>query len=169
MNAQQGDIKPFIVRENEGTPLWLNNDTYTIKLDKDNTNGALSIIQGFVGPGGGPIWHLHEDADEIFVVLDGDLTVKAADEVFHAQAGDFVFVPKGVYHQFRNNSLKPIKILLMFSPAGFEGFFRETGIVAKAGVSAPLHVHDAQSKRRAIEIGGTYRSFVPDFENPDIS
>lgn len=46
-------MQPFIIRDNEGVPLWLNNDTYTIKLDKENTGGNISIIQGFVGPGGG--------------------------------------------------------------------------------------------------------------------
>ncbi|WP_263069718.1 cupin domain-containing protein [Enterobacter huaxiensis] len=162
-------MQPFIIRDNEGVPLWLNNDTYTIKLDKENAGGNISIIQGFVGPGGGPIWHLHEDADEIFYVLDGQLTVRAGEIIFHANPGDFVYVPKGIYHQFRNNSIKPIKILLMFSPAGFEGFFRETGIVAKQGVIPPLHIHDAESNRRAINIGGKYLSFVPDFENPDIN
>ncbi|EIY5082333.1 MULTISPECIES: cupin domain-containing protein [Klebsiella/Raoultella group] len=162
-------MQPFIIRDNEGVPLWLNNDTYTIKLDKGNTGGSISIIQGFVGPGGGPIWHLHEDADEIFYVLDGQLTVRAGENIFQANPGDFVYVPKGIYHQFRNNSIKPIKILLMFSPAGFEGFFRETGIVAKEGVTPPLHIHDAEANRRAIKIGGKYLSFVPDFENPDIN
>lgn len=162
-------MTPFIVRNNDGIPLWLNNDIYTIKLDKENTNGVLSVIEGHVGPGGGPIWHRHDDADEIFLVLDGDLTVRAGKEVFEAGPGDFVFVPRGTYHQFRNNGRKPIKILLMFSPAGFEGFFRETGVEAEPAVIPPLHVHDAASNRRAIKMGAKYFSFVPDFENPDSS
>jgi hypothetical protein len=59
-------MQPFIIRDNEGIPLWLNNNTYTIKLDKENTGKHL-YYPGICGSGGGPIWHLHEDADEIFM------------------------------------------------------------------------------------------------------
>jgi hypothetical protein len=36
-------MQPFIIRDNEGIPLWLNNNTYTIKLDKENT-GETSLL-----------------------------------------------------------------------------------------------------------------------------
>lgn len=43
-----------------------------------------------------------------------------------AGPGDFVNVPKGVLHCFRNLSDEPMTMILTFTPAGIERFFEET-------------------------------------------
>jgi mannose-6-phosphate isomerase-like protein (cupin superfamily) len=64
------------------------------------------------------VWHVHEDTDEFFLVLDGhDVTMRDADGlettvVLHA--GDTFVVPRGVEHK----PSSPGGSILMFEPTG---------------------------------------------------
>nr|WP_312577159.1 cupin domain-containing protein [Sedimentibacter sp.] len=43
-------------------------------------------------------WHIHENEDEMFLVLKGVLTVKFRDKDVCLQAGEMIIVPKGTEH-----------------------------------------------------------------------
>lgn len=43
-------------------------------------------------------WHSHPDADDFFLVLKGNLTIKLRDKHVHLGPGDLYVVPKGVEH-----------------------------------------------------------------------
>ena len=58
-------------------------------------------------------------------MLEGTPTFRLDDDVFVAGPGDFVNVPKGTLHNFRNDSDQPIRMILTFTPAGIERFFEE--------------------------------------------
>ena len=45
------------------------------------------------------VWHSHEDTDEVFVVLDGEMTIELRDSSVHLKAGEMFVVPKGVEHK----------------------------------------------------------------------
>jgi mannose-6-phosphate isomerase-like protein (cupin superfamily) len=79
-----------------------------------------------VPPNGGPPPHIHQHEDETFYVLDGSPTFRLGDDEVVAGPGDFVNVPKGVVHGFRNASDQPLRMILTFTPAGMERFFEET-------------------------------------------
>jgi len=44
------------------------------------------------------IWHLHEDEDELFLVVKGALTIKLRDRDLSLSEGEFVIIPRGVEH-----------------------------------------------------------------------
>jgi mannose-6-phosphate isomerase-like protein (cupin superfamily) len=44
------------------------------------------------------VWHTHEDTDELFLVLDGALTIQLRDGDVVLNAGEMFVVPKGVEH-----------------------------------------------------------------------
>lgn len=44
------------------------------------------------------VWHTHEDTDELFLVLDGKLTIQLRDGNVDLQTGQLFVVPKGVEH-----------------------------------------------------------------------
>ena len=92
------------------------------------TAGAITVVENIVGPGQGPPKHLHEREDELFYVMSGHLHVLAGDETLEAPAGSLVFIPKQTPHVFQNTSPEPAKLLVLFTPAGMEGFFE--GIAA---------------------------------------
>ena len=44
------------------------------------------------------VWHKHDDEDEMFLVIEGHLTIKLRTGDVHLKAGEFFIVPKGVEH-----------------------------------------------------------------------
>ncbi len=45
------------------------------------------------------VWHKHDDADELFLVLQGRLVIRLRDQDITLNEGDIVVVPRGVEHQ----------------------------------------------------------------------
>jgi mannose-6-phosphate isomerase-like protein (cupin superfamily) len=43
-------------------------------------------------------WHKHDQEDELFYILKGDLVIEYQDRKVHLREGDFHVVPKGVMH-----------------------------------------------------------------------
>jgi mannose-6-phosphate isomerase-like protein (cupin superfamily) len=46
-------------------------------------------------------WHKHDDEDEFFYVVDGQLLIDIEDKVHELQSGQGFMVPKGVLHRTR--------------------------------------------------------------------
>jgi mannose-6-phosphate isomerase-like protein (cupin superfamily) len=47
------------------------------------------------------IWHKHDNEDELFIVVDGLLTMEFRDRTVEVKPGEFLIVPKGVEHKPR--------------------------------------------------------------------
>jgi len=45
------------------------------------------------------VWHHHEHEDELFLVIDGELTIRLRDGDVHLKPGELFVVPRGVEHQ----------------------------------------------------------------------
>ncbi len=45
------------------------------------------------------IWHKHDDTDEVFYLVDGELTIELRDGNVHLKTGDMYVVSKGVEHR----------------------------------------------------------------------
>ena len=44
-------------------------------------------------------WHSHDDTDEVFIVLKGDMNINFRDQVIKLLEGEMLVVPKGVEHK----------------------------------------------------------------------
>lgn len=69
---------------------------------------------------GDHVWHVHEDTDEFFLILDGqfDISLRAADgseRTVELRRGDTFVVPKGTEHKPSSPNGASI---LMFEPSG---------------------------------------------------
>ena len=45
------------------------------------------------------IWHNHEDTDETFIVIEGEMKIEFENETLELNEGDMFVVPKGVEHK----------------------------------------------------------------------
>jgi len=68
----------------------------------------------------GPESHVHADEDDVFYILDGELTFLLDDGDVAAPTGTFVLVPPGVKHTFRNALDRETVVLNIHTPAGFD-------------------------------------------------
>lgn len=61
------------------------------------------------------VFHAHQDTDETFIVLDGNLTIEFRDGMVEIAAGEMFVVPKGVEHKpVAENEVK----VLIIEPRG---------------------------------------------------
>ncbi len=92
-----------------------------------STNGQLGLYRwDMAGPPSGPDPHFHRTISESFFVLSGTIRLYDGTRWIDATAGDFLFVPEGGLHAFRNESGEPASMLILFAPgapreAYFEG------------------------------------------------
>jgi mannose-6-phosphate isomerase-like protein (cupin superfamily) len=119
-------IESFHRAAGQGRSYWGPGDLYTFLVTGDESNGAYFSMLAVVPPNGGPPPHIHLNEDETFYVLEGTPTFRLGDERITARPGDFVNVPRGNLHCFRNFSDDPVRMILTFTPAGIERFFEET-------------------------------------------
>jgi mannose-6-phosphate isomerase-like protein (cupin superfamily) len=45
------------------------------------------------------VWHDHKDTDEVFIVLDGEMTIHFRDGDASVKKGEMFVIPKGVEHK----------------------------------------------------------------------
>src|SRR5919106_1464344 len=109
----------------------------TLKATGATTGGHPGLLRNLTAPGGGPPPHMHTREDEFFFVLDGTFEVRIGDEIHTLGPGGYAYAPRGTVHNFRNVAETPSRILVGFTPAGMEGFFRESGRPAADDGPAP--------------------------------
>jgi mannose-6-phosphate isomerase-like protein (cupin superfamily) len=107
----------------EGRRFTFRADTITIQASGDDTVDGRSIMHWISGVGGLAPNHVHDHYEETFHVLDGELEFTLGDESIVVRSGDFIRVPPGTRHGFRNKSGRPVPMIVTLSPGGFEEFF----------------------------------------------
>jgi mannose-6-phosphate isomerase-like protein (cupin superfamily) len=91
------------------------------------TRGRYGLYRWEMGPrAAGPGAHFHRTISEAFHVLAGTISILDGQRWVDTVPGDFVFVPEGGIHGFRNASDEPATMLILFAPgapreAYFEG------------------------------------------------
>jgi mannose-6-phosphate isomerase-like protein (cupin superfamily) len=126
---------PFKVDLDGGERLRFGDAEVVVRASAATTGGAFTIIEE-ISPLDTPL-HVHENEDEIFYALEGDHVVRVADDEFEIGPGELAFGPRGVPHSQRRAVPRSGRILIMTSPAGFEGFFRELAEAEGAGTLGP--------------------------------
>ena len=109
-----------------GPSYWGPGDRYTFLVTGEESGGAYFVMEAWVPPGGGPGPHIHTREDETFYVMEGEVEFLLGDETIVASAGDYVNVPRGIVHRFRNAGTETARLVITFTPAGIEEFFKAT-------------------------------------------
>lgn len=105
-------------------------------LSGDDTGGTFSLTDFSMAPppAPGPPPHVHEDADECVYVLEGTLEMGVGDRVITGSPGSVMLAPKGTLHALTNAGTGPARFIVVLSPPGYEGFWREMAdLRARAG------------------------------------
>jgi quercetin dioxygenase-like cupin family protein len=116
--------------------LWWKTGRLRVKTSGEETRGAFSQVELDDPQGCATPMHIHRGEEETFYVVDGAVTVFADGERIDLEAGDYAFVPRGVEHAYIVRSERA-RMLVTFSPSGFEQFFVQEGIPASAEGEEP--------------------------------
>ena len=145
--------QPYALAKEEGQAVWFLGTLVIVKATGEHTGGAFGLIDnlmpaGFVSP-----YHLHQNEDESFYVVEGEMTFYVGEQRVEAEPGAFVYGPRGVPHGFEVDGTEPARILLQNYPAGFEKFPVEVGEPAKELSIPPAEPPDME---RLMAIAAKY-------------
>ena len=113
---------PYMNALSESDAQWFLGQRTWVRSTAAQTGGALGVVEHILTPGFASPYHLHHNEDEEFYVIEGEIRFISGDESWVLGPGGFAFLPREVPHGFRVEGDATARILLMATPAGFEGF-----------------------------------------------
>jgi mannose-6-phosphate isomerase-like protein (cupin superfamily) len=129
------------------------------KLTTTETGGSIAICEFNNKDTTDWNWvpsHVHTREDELWYVLEGELTFKINNQIKTAGPGNLVFGPRNMIHSYRI-SKAPVKYLLMLTPAGIDLLFLEVDSVSKR------FPRSSSEFRKAIgPLGEKYGAYQPE-------
>ncbi|MEP6658725.1 MAG: cupin domain-containing protein [Acidimicrobiales bacterium] len=118
---------------NENAAAWWFLDTLVV--EHKPAGKATSVVMEMTLPvGHSPALHIHDELDDTWYVLEGEMAVRCGDDEMMIGAGHWVSMPRGIPHTFRVVGNQPARILTVHDNATFRDF------VTELGVRAPKHV-----------------------------
>jgi mannose-6-phosphate isomerase-like protein (cupin superfamily) len=137
--------KAIIVQRGAAKDLRLFGDVISVLLGGEQTGGTFTLMHGSAPPGGGPPPHVHANEDELFLLIEGRVSIFANDCWTEVGPGGAVYLPRGVVHSFRNIGTTPSQHWIIGTPSGLEKFFGQCAEeFGKAG---------GPDRNRIVEIG----------------
>ncbi|MFI6294035.1 cupin domain-containing protein [Nonomuraea sp. NPDC050790] len=99
------------------------------------TDGQFGLYRWEMGiKPGGATPHFHRTISESFYVISGSVKLYSGDTWVDGRPGDFLYVPPGGHHGFRNESGAPVTMLILFTPgAPREAYFEALAEIATSG------------------------------------
>ena len=109
-----------------------------VVIKSNGCAGPLFFADHVAPPGHHVPPHIHADEDELFYILEGELSLVGEAGAMTAGPGSLVHLPRGVMHGFGNDTDKPVRMLVVTSGGGgLEGVFRDLDAAAKEADLAP--------------------------------
>jgi mannose-6-phosphate isomerase-like protein (cupin superfamily) len=103
-----------------------------VRASAEVTGGAFSVLEELPPLLDTPP-HVHANEDEYFHAVEGEHVILVGAEEHRLGPGEGVFAPRGTPHAQRRISPGVGRILLVVSPGGLEGFFRQLAAAESAG------------------------------------
>lgn len=115
-----------------------------------STEGQFGLYRwDFSDQPSGPPPHFHRTISESFFILSGTVRLFDGEKWAQAGAGDFLYVPEGGIHAFRNDSGQQASMLLLFAPGGPREEYFET-MAALAGQPERAETRAAQERNALL-------------------
>ena len=114
--------RPYALQAGEGwtyrfPPLGADGIDFTVKVGELGQGRRLAIFEYETRSGEEPGDHTHPTEDEVFYVLQGEVTFRCAGETLDTHEGGFVFLPRGVEHGYKVRGDRPARLLVVTAPA----------------------------------------------------
>lgn len=137
---------------------WFAGTLMRVLAGRDDTGGALTVLEQRAGRGFSPPLHVHHREDTAMLVLSGDVTFRIGGDERTLGSGGFVWLPREVPHTFRVDSGEA-HLLEFALPGGVEAFHVDASDPADALTLPPDPTPDiarmmAAAQRHDVDIIG---------------
>jgi quercetin dioxygenase-like cupin family protein len=104
------DVEPYHPANHQGTTNY--------RLISEQTVGArqLEVLVGVIERNSGALPHSHPGIEQVCYLLEGTAVAEVEGERREMIAGDCCFFPADTPHVFTATSLKPVRLLVIYSP-----------------------------------------------------
>ncbi|MCF1592242.1 cupin domain-containing protein [Streptomyces muensis] len=101
----------------------------------ESTGGEFGLYKVELGAqSAGAKTHFHKAISESFYILSGELELYNGEKWVTGREGDFLYVPVGGLHAFKNVTDEPMSMLMLFSPgAPREEYFERVAEMTRRG------------------------------------
>ena len=115
-------------------PMW-------IKVDSTIATGAtMSMLISHVDPGADIPVHLHRNEDELIFIHTGSGIVTLGDDRIPVSPGAVLYGARNIWHGVENTGSTVLTWCAIYSPPGFEQFFKEVGVAPGDERPAPTRL-----------------------------
>jgi quercetin dioxygenase-like cupin family protein len=110
----------------------INEITYTIIINGDCSDGKYSIIEVLFPAGKEKEIPLHKHAfeDVLIYVIEGSFLIQYKNELINGHKGMVLKLEKGIEHSYKKVGNDTGKLLITYSPAGVENYFRDLDLLS---------------------------------------
>ena len=117
-----------------------------ILLDGAASGGTLTVIEAVrrAGDPGGPKLHRHDWFDEAFYVVEGEIVFDSEEGPFTAGPGTLVYAPRGSLHGWASTGRLQSRVLVVCTPSGLEGAFRDVAAAVPDEIGAAWRAHNVE-------------------------
>jgi quercetin dioxygenase-like cupin family protein len=116
---------------------WWKTGRIRAKVTGAQTGGSFSQVETIDPHGTATPLHSHRNEEEAFYVLEGDVAVLVDGQWLELTAGDFALIARGTPHAYVVVS-DLARMLVTFSPAGFEHAFTDLGVAVSESPAPPV-------------------------------
>jgi putative monooxygenase len=111
-------LSPF----EDGEPIWIGLDTPGMRrkvsrlvspsIGSEEFMGGVTIFE----PGESSSMHIHEESEEINIVLGGGGTLVSEGEEREFVTGEWMWIPRGTFHQHKKTGNEPLRLAWIYTP-----------------------------------------------------
>src|SRR6516162_10414564 len=135
--------------------VWYSGHLMTFLATAEDTHGQFALIEAVARKGNVPPPHIHHREEETLYVLEGEMTVSVGDGTIKATPGTMVCLPRDVPHSFVIDS-EQLRVLILLTPAGLEGLFKEFSVPAPAMTLPPADESAYGEAQKLLEAAPRY-------------
>jgi quercetin dioxygenase-like cupin family protein/catechol 2,3-dioxygenase-like lactoylglutathione lyase family enzyme len=118
--------------EPETSEAWWFLDTMVVVRNPEGVPRLPLVMELIVPPGGSPPRHVHQDLNDAFFLLEGEVVLSVGEETVVARPGTYAVVPVGSDHTFRVTSPTPARMLQIHDDDSFLRMVQAGGVPATA-------------------------------------
>ena len=127
MHPLKARNRPYALKAGEGWTYRFGIDL-TVKSSEIQKGSGVAVLEYRTRHGEEPSTHTHQTEEEIFFVVEGEISFRCGEETFDLQSGGFIFLPHGIPPSYTIPGSDPVRLLVITSPVrdevsgGWKGF-----------------------------------------------
>jgi quercetin dioxygenase-like cupin family protein len=115
MDQSENRIQPYALEAGEGWTYRFGID-FTVKASEVRSGSGAAVFEYITRKGEEPPDHTHRTEDEMFYVLEGAISFRCGEAIFDLEAGDFIFLPRGIKHGYAIDGEELVRLLVITAP-----------------------------------------------------